>query len=122
MPEVGASEDSSYKIREDEQHIFHIELINREFNEGTKEVDEIINVQKFSKEEWKRYEKTAVIRSYDRQRIIHNPNKIKKVAVSPDPVEGLDIEAIREEYEAVTGNKAGNRKAETLLKEIQEAQ
>jgi DNA-binding transcriptional regulator GbsR (MarR family) len=32
-----------------------------------------------------------------------------------------DLEQLRDEYERVTGQKAGNRKAETLLKEIEEA-
>jgi hypothetical protein len=33
----------------------------------------------------------------------------------------LDLEQLQEEYERVTGNKPGNRKAETLQKEIEEA-
>jgi hypothetical protein len=33
----------------------------------------------------------------------------------------LDLEQLQEEYERVTGNKPGNRKAETMLKEIEEA-
>lgn len=33
----------------------------------------------------------------------------------------LDLEQLQDEYERVTGNKPGNRKAETLQKEIDEA-
>jgi hypothetical protein len=33
---------------------------------------------------------------------------------------GLDVEKLKEEYEKLTGRKAGNKKPETIAKEIEE--
>ena len=121
-----ASEDPETEIREDEQNLFHVELKMINFIQATQTTEEDINVATFDQETWKRIKDSATIQGYHRQRVLHDPTKAKKAEKKAEPKDeakkaDTGMEELRAEYEQVTGNKAGNRKAETLQKEIDEA-
>ena len=132
---LSASEDSNYEIREDEQNLFHVELKMINFIQATQTTEEDINIAAFDQETWKRIKDSATIQGYHRQRVLHDPTKAKKSEKKEDkkaePKQeaksetkkqaDADLEELRAEYEELTGNKPGNRKAETLQKEIDEA-
>lgn len=74
-------------------------------------------------------EKMSSFANWDKQEILHDGRKqeAKKAPAKNEDSEKeeeaqAELEALKAQYTEVTGNKPGNKKAETLLKEIEEAQ
>ena len=143
---IQGNQDSKYQLPEDECGLIHVALIKFKHVPGTEEVERETTVHKFDARRFELMQEMNSFANWDKQVILHDgrvkeaakavtpavPTKPTEPAAPSEPTEPeapaataegeITLEEIQAEYEKVTGNKPGNRKAETLLKEIAEAQ
>ena len=124
--------DSSYQLPVDESGMMHIRLLKYEHVPGTAEVIEEGNTHKLDILMFERMEKSSAFsRISDKQVILHDGRKAdtRRVPTAAKNEEGekkeeqqAELENLKAQYEELTGKKPGNKKAETLQKEIEEIQ
>lgn len=102
-------------ISENEAHLYHIELLNREHDPVKKEYVDKKVVQKFAPAEYELMKSIKFFASYDKVNIFHNPTNV----VGPISEDPEVLKALVARYTELFGKApANNAKMETIEEKV----
>lgn len=112
-----ASEYEGYHIWETEKDFYHLLLMIKHWQDDIRDILWEQKVISYTPREFSMAMKDPVIKGHDVQIILHDPTI--KDAKKPGKKEVSEtLKAARAHYEELTGKKAGNKKEETLIAEV----